>query len=263
MPTAEQLNEHYQNLAYFEGEEEQGYLNYADMRKALQPHFARRLGQLKLHFPDAGRILDFGCAAGYFLEMAKEKGWQIAGVELSQEMAERASQALGITVENSLSSVPQSNFDAVTLWEVIEHVPQPVEQLRQLFAQLRPGGVLMLSTPNNGHWQAIRKPESWGVYRPPSHLIYFRESTLRSALERAGFEKIEVNRVLPLPELPQWLDTLSKPIQRGLFNGQARLWKFSLYTWRLIRLFGWVWQKFTKPQDDIFTTLEAIAFRPK
>jgi SAM-dependent methyltransferase len=261
-PSDAELEAHYQNPAYYEGEEDQGYRSYADMKKALRPHFAHRLRVMDAHLPSRGRLLDFGCAAGYFLEMARADGWQIAGVELATDMARQASDRLGIQIAASLDALNGNDFDAITLWEVIEHLPRPMEQLRQLYERLRPGGLLMLSTPNNGHWQAVREPEAWTSYRPPSHLLYFSSRTLQDTLQRAGLERIEIHRVSPLPPLPGWMRRLSAPLQYQLVTGQAKAWPLALFAWRAIRVLGWAWQKVAHPHDDIFATLEAIAFRP-
>jgi len=262
IPSDTELEAHYQDPAYYEGAEEQGYCCYADMKKALVPHFARRLRAVAAHLPNRGRLLDFGCAAGYFLEMARADGWQIDGIELAQDMARQTSEILSITIVSSLDMLNEHGFDVITLWEVIEHLPRPVEQLRQLYERLRPGGLLMLSTPNTGHWQAVRDPDAWTGYRPPSHLLHFTARTLEDALRRAGFERIEVRRVSPLPPLPDWLRRWSAPLQYQLATGQAKAWSVALFAWRVIRVMGWGWQQLAYRHDDIFTTLEAIAFRP-
>jgi 2-polyprenyl-3-methyl-5-hydroxy-6-metoxy-1,4-benzoquinol methylase len=262
MPTDEALQAHYQNLAYFKGEEEQGYRNYADMKKALLPHFTRRLHTINKCMSSRGRLLDFGCAAGYFLEVAKTDGWQIAGVELSQDMANNAARALNISVATSLDTLLERDFDVLTMWEVIEHLSRPVVELARLRDRMRPGGMLMLSTPNTGHWQAMGEPNSWIAYRPPSHLLYFTKQTLEDTLQRAGFERITIHKVSPLPPMPRWLSRISKPLQQSLANGKARPWLLLLLTWRIIRVLAWAWQKAVYPHDDVFTTLEAIGFRP-
>jgi 2-polyprenyl-3-methyl-5-hydroxy-6-metoxy-1,4-benzoquinol methylase len=261
LPTKEELTAHYQQAEYFSGENDQGYLNYADMKKALQPHFQRRLQTLEAQGPLRGKILDVGCAAGYFLEEAQQRGWRISGMELSQEMAHNAEQLLHIPIYTTLTAVLDQDFDAITLWEVIEHLPDPIGTLRQLRDRLRPGGVLMLSTPNNGHWQAIRAKEQWIGYRPPSHLQYFTRETLADSLHRAGFGSSEVTGTAPLPPLPAWLRDMSKPLEQALATGQARPWKLALYTWRSIRILGWGWQKMAYRSDDIFATLEALALQ--
>lgn len=261
MPSEDDLRVHYEDPAYFRGEGHQGYANYGDMRKALVPHFRRRLAAITRYQSTRGRLLDLGCAAGYFLEVAKSDGWQISGVELSNEMALGASRLLGITVANSLDTVSERDFDAITLWEVIEHLPDPVVELRKLYDLLRPGGLLMLSTPNVGHWLAVRERELWHAYCPPSHLVYFTRRTLTDLLATVGFERIEVRKVSPLPPLPGWLRKLSAPLAGGLATGQARSWPVALVLWRAVRLFGLSWWALAHRDDDVFATLEATAFR--
>lgn len=259
MPSDEELTAHYQNVAYFEGESDQGYRSYADMHRALKPHFERRLRLLNAAVTSGRTLMDFGCADGYFLDLARQHGWDISGVELSAEMASRASQRLSIPIAQRMPDAAQ--FDAITMWEVIEHVPQPVEHLRQLRALLRPGGSIAISTPNTGHWQAVRAHDEWVSYRPPSHLQYFTEATLRSALQNAGFDNITIRQTMPLPPLPAWLKARSSRLYKDLGLGQAKNWRVSLWLWRAVRGAAWIWQKLAHPQDNIFTTLEVVATR--
>ncbi len=260
MPTSEEIVTHYQRAAYFHGEKEQGYREYTAMRKALLPLFQRRMAQIDERFPQRGRLLDFGCAAGYFLEVAQAHGWEVAGVELSAEMAERARAQTHAPVARELDEL-EGGFDVITLWEVVEHLPRPVETLAALRRRLRPGGLLMLSTPNTGHWQALREPAAWEGYRPPSHLVFFTAETLSRALEQAGFQEVTVQRYAPLPPLPGWLGRTTRPLQQALADGSARPWKAALLAWRAVRLYGWAWQRLWRPQDDIYATLEAMGKR--
>lgn len=263
MPGAEEIAAHYQRAAYFAGEDDQGYADYTAMKKALRPHFQRRLRRIGTHFPQRGRLLDFGCAAGYFLEMARDEGWSIAGIELSAPMASTASHSLGIPVPTTLDDLSPEPFQAITLWEVIEHLPRPVDVLSQLAERMAPGGALMLSTPNTAHWQAVRAKEKWVAFRPPSHLLYFTPATLHRALHDAGFEQISIRRVMPLPELPPLLEKSTASLQSGLADGSARPWPVALALWRAIRLAAWGWQRLRRPQDDLFATLEAVAHKPQ
>ena len=262
MPSAEALHAHYQDPAYFAGNGEQGYQDYTAMHKALVPHFRRRLRILNQHVDHPGRLLDFGCADGLFLELARAEGWEIAGVEVAQEMARQIAQRLRAPIVNDMDALPAGCFDAITLWEVIEHLPDPVTELSRLRRRLCPAGALMLSTPNAGHWQAIREPEAWTAYRPPSHLVLFTRQALTIALERAGFGEVVIHRTAPLPSLPVPLRRATAPLQQALATGQARPWPVALALWRAVRLFGWGWHWLARRHKDPFATLEAIARCP-
>lgn len=265
MPTPEAIQAHYQDPAYFAGAAEQGYADYTAMQKALAPHFARRLAVLAQALPERGRLLDVGCAAGFFLQQAHAAGWQIAGVELARDMAAHATKLLDIPIATRLDDLPPGQFDAITLWEVIEHVPDPVAFLRQLVARLQPGGVLMLSTPNTAHWQAQREPQQWISYRPPAHLLYFTEPTLRAAVENAHLQVQQVWRTFPLPPIPAWVQPLSRPLAAKLSSGElppGQAWQAGLWLWRGVRAGAWGWQRIAHPHDDIFATLELLASRP-
>jgi 2-polyprenyl-3-methyl-5-hydroxy-6-metoxy-1,4-benzoquinol methylase len=263
VPPLCKLFEHYQDSTYFRGEEAQGYASYADMHKVLRRQFVRRLALLARQLPARGHLLDFGCADGYFLELARAVAWRIAGVELSRDMIHQAQSRLGVPIAATLTEVRAADFDAISMWEVIEHLPDPVGQLRALLDRLRPGGVLMLSTPNTGHWQARHSPAEWDSYRPPSHLFFFTEETLRTTLAQAGFERVIIQRTAPLPRLPRWLRWLSAPLQHQLGTGRARFWIVKYLLWRGIRFVGWAWQKIAHRRDDVFMTLEAVAFQSR
>jgi SAM-dependent methyltransferase len=262
LPPDEVLQAHYEDPGYFVGKGDQGYGCYADMHKALLPHFRRRLRAINRRLPAGGSLLDFGCAAGFFLELAQAAGWRVAGVELAPDMAQLACRKLGVRIVPDLEDLGGDVFDVVTMWEVIEHLPHPLTTLREVLARLRPGGLLMLSTPNTGHWQAESEPESWPGYRPPSHLVYFTIHTLRQALSAAGFVDIVVKPGGPLPPLPGWLRRVVAPLQRGLTTGDARAWRVSLVLWRAIRVGAWAWQRAFRPELDVFATLESTALRP-
>jgi 2-polyprenyl-3-methyl-5-hydroxy-6-metoxy-1,4-benzoquinol methylase len=263
IPAPEVLVAQYQNAQYYAGGETTGYRNYTEMHKALAPHFRRRLHTLASALPAQGRLLDFGCADGFFLELARAAGWHITGVEVAQSMAEVTGQRLGIEVAQGLDVLAAKSFDAITLWDVIEHLAAPIAQLTRLRDCLRPGGVVMLSTPNAGHWQAQSEPAQWrGGYQPPAHVVLFNAASLALVLRTAGFERISVRGTAPLPPLPTWLRHVSTPLARALADGSARPWLVARTAWYGIRVLGRIWQRATHRTSDIFMTLEVVAFRP-
>ncbi len=148
-----------------------------------------------------GRLLDVGCSAGFFLAAARDLGWEVAGVELNEDTAELARTRLGLDVRTGdlagVSFEPAS-FDVLTLWDVIEHVPDPAETLRLAQRLLRPGGVLALSTPNlGGLFPQLSQPIGrwtgyWTHPEPPAHLYQFSKKTVVRLLEVTGFAVLDV-----------------------------------------------------------------------
>ena len=262
MPTPEQLRAHYQQAEYYCGNASQGYHDYQATERALTGFFNRRLRRLATVPLLGRRLLDFGCASGYFLELARAQGWSIAGVELSAPMAATAARRLDIPINQTLDELGDAEFDAVTLWEVIEHLPDPLATLAALRSRLRPNGVLALSTPNTGHWEARRRPLRWEGYRPPSHVTFFTAATLSDLLTRAGFVGVRVTRVGPRPPLPGWLETVTTPLQAALADGTARPWLPALMTWRAVRVAALAWARLARRTDDPYATLEALTVNP-
>lgn len=177
---------------------------------ARQEHLARGLEYLPYltRHIRRGRLLDVGCSAGFFLEVARNSGWQVTGLELSSDTAELGGNLFGMPIEiGDLLSHPfeAGTFDALTLWDVIEHLPDPLAALRSAWNLLAPGGYIALSTPNiDGLFPRLsyypgKILRHWTHADPPGHLCQFSTRTLRAMLETAGFEFVwKTTRAIPL-----------------------------------------------------------------
>ncbi len=261
MPLEAALRGHYASDGYFHGNGAQGYDDYASVQKALAPLFGRRMRAIRDRLGGSGHLLDFGCAAGYFLDAANAAGWQADGVEVSPVMAALATKVNRLVVRSS-ADLPDRLYDAVTLWEVVEHLRDPLGVLRDLRKRLRSGGMIALSTPNTGNWMAVADPTGWEGFRPPSHLTYFTRDTLKELLEAAGFGEVTIGATAPSPPLPALLDRPTRSLARAVKSGSARPWPLALAVWRSVRLMGMFWQRVRQPDLDIYATLEATAVNP-
>ena len=155
-----------------------------------------------------GALLDVGCSVGLFLEEARSRGWTVAGVEFNQATAAVARRRRGLDVVDGAledAGLAPGSFDVVTLWDVIEHVPDPLATLRAAAAVLRPGGSLWIETPNIGglfprvSYRVASRLHYWPHPEPPHHLFQFSADSLRHTLERAGFELVsETTERIPL-----------------------------------------------------------------
>ncbi|MBC7225114.1 MAG: class I SAM-dependent methyltransferase [Anaerolineae bacterium] len=164
-------------------------------RRAREMH-QRTLRQVEASWRSRGtrtappRLLDVGCGAGLLLDAARERGWEVQGVELSPFAAERARKDLGLSVfqgELAQAGFPAGHFDIVVMRELLEHVPDPLALLQEARRVLREDGVCFVQVPNDleGIRMRLWRRVWWLI--PPLHLYYFERETLAALLERAGF----------------------------------------------------------------------------
>ncbi len=165
-------------------EEEQGRLEtFADSLELVQKY--RRSGQL----------LDVGCHVGTFLTLAEQAGFDVAGVEPSRWGAEIARTRINGSVHCGAiedAPLPEGGYDVITLWDVIEHLPDPALDIRAIHSALRPGGVFVISTMDVESLFARAFGRRWPWYMQ-MHLVYFSRQTLCEMLRREGFQITEVS----------------------------------------------------------------------
>lgn len=135
------------------------------------------------------RVLDVGCGSGVLLARMKSLGWEVQGVEVDPGGV-AAARARGVSVHQGQladAKFPVNHFDAVHSAHVIEHVHDPVALLRECFRILKPGGRLVILTPNTASFGHQHFGSAWLNLDPPRHLILFNQATLRRAAEQQGF----------------------------------------------------------------------------
>jgi SAM-dependent methyltransferase len=136
-------------------------------------------------------ILDIGCGTGLFLSLAQQAGYDTRGIELSAAAVAYGRQRFGLEIDcGALDDValPPASFDVVTLWHVLEHLPNPVGALRRVKQALRPDGLLLLGVPNFGSLEARLFGRRWYSLDAPRHFSQFTPETLARALVKAGLE---------------------------------------------------------------------------
>lgn len=139
-----------------------------------------------------GTLLDIGCSLGYFVEAANARGWRASGVEISPYAAEEA-RGLGLDVKTGvLENVgyPDGAFDCVTMWDVLEHVPDPTKHMTEVRRVLGDGGLVAIGTPNLGHILFRIKRERWRHLKPREHIFYFNRSSIARLLAKTGFDVV-------------------------------------------------------------------------
>lgn len=183
---------------------------------------------LKKYCPRPGRLVDIGCSTGLFLRVAQASGWDVSGVEMSPDSSRVARDRYGLDVQTGTiadSHFPAKSLDVVTLWDVIEHLPQPGEALEPIREWLADDGVLILETPNidglfpSMSYKLARRLDHWPHPEPPGHLFQFSKKTLASMLLKAGFriENIRDERI-PLDYSFGSLNALIRSPKRSLYG---------------------------------------------
>jgi len=145
-------------------------------------------------FRKTGKILDIGCGYGYFMEVAKEKGWEVHGLEISEEAVAVCTEK-GLHVKSgALENVnfESESFDVIISIEMIEHLSFPKQFVEKSYDWLRKGGMVYLTTPNfNAFWR-YRLKEQYDVIEYPNHLSYFTTKTLKNVFVDQGFKYLDI-----------------------------------------------------------------------
>lgn len=159
------------------------------MRRAVSYGVAKRCRFLTRH-KRPGRVLDVGCATGTFLEGMQQAGWEAHGVDISEYAAGVARRRLGAEVRVGTleaAAYPDRYFDAVTLWDVLEHLHDPVASLREVHRVLKDDGLLVVRVPDGSSWDARLFGRHWAGLDAPRHLYVYDPATAGATLARSGF----------------------------------------------------------------------------
>ena len=188
-----------------------GYSDYIKDEPNIRRTARRRLAFLE-RFLAPGRLLDVGCAVGFFLDEARRRGWQVEGLDVSSFAVEYTRQRFGLTAHLGSfteAELPAGAFDLVTMWDVIEHVPDPKAYVRRAAELLRAGGVIVLATPDVDSIPARLAGRRWvGFKLSEEHIYYFSIKTLARMLDEAGFDVVNVRHVGKYVTLRLFLDRL-------------------------------------------------------
>lgn len=137
-----------------------------------------------------GRMLEVGCSSGSYMEQAKRLGWEVEGIEFSEEVAAVA-RGKGFNVQSGSleqAKAPETQYDVITAWMVLEHLHEPVNALRKTLAWVQPNGYLIASVPDSGSLAKTLFSERCYDLQLPSHLFHYTPKTLKFVLANAGWD---------------------------------------------------------------------------
>jgi len=192
----------YYTQGYFSGEHADGYADYLGAEPVLRREFARTVDFIR-RFRPSGRLLEVGCAYGFFLQEAK-RHFDVAGLELSGDAAAHC-RCHGLDVDTGVADeaalARRGPFDVIVLLDVIEHLPQPQETLALLARHLNPGGVVVLTTGDFASSAARALKSAWRLMTPPQHLWFFTPRSMHGLARRSDLAVASLDhpwKVVPL-----------------------------------------------------------------
>lgn len=253
-PIPKNLNKIYNDEYFFKKEEKKirngaGYVNYEKDKESMRETFITYLKKLE-ELTANRKIFDIGTATAYFLDLARSRGWETAGVEISSYAAEIARNKGHKIFEGPLLDLKiEEQFGVVTMWDVLEHIDEPQKYLFAINNILQKGGILTINTIDRESWWARFWGSKWYSIIPPEHLFYFSLKNLKILFEKNGFKIIKVQKIgkkFPLAYIFQML-----------YNWQ----KFRIWNKLASRFDTNFWRKFVIPlnlRDNIFIIAQKI-----
>lgn len=186
------INRFYEQDSYFEGGDS-GYsvTGYSEQERALRATFKKLMQNLDERSLTGGSLLEIGCGFGYLLQEAEPYFSYRAGTEFSPSGAERARRHANVIYEGGVDALPDdASFDCLIGTQVIEHVYDPLAFIRKLIRFGRPGGTVVLSTPDIGGLLKRVMGRRWPSFKIPEHVLYFDAATLSSLMQEAGLADV-------------------------------------------------------------------------
>ncbi|WP_127140381.1 class I SAM-dependent methyltransferase [Flagellimonas marinaquae] len=188
-------------------------------------------------------LLDLGAGTGDFLITAQKYGFQVVGVE-PNEKARRLAEAKGLKLLPDLDKLSSERFQAITLWHVLEHLPNLQGQISSLVQLLDDDGVLVIAVPNFKSWDARHYKSHWAAYDVPRHLWHFSKTAISKLFAPHGMEVVKIK--------PMWFDAFYVSLLSEKYKGNKFYWPFAFF----VGLWSNVKAVFTKEHSSLIYILK-------
>lgn len=222
-PSLEKLPEYYQSDDYISHTDSKRNLleNVYHLVKSIA--LKQKLKLINTLSGDTKNLLDVGCGTGDFLQIALQNNWTISGIEPNEQARHIANQKANNRVFDTdhLLTFEKQSFDVITLWHVLEHLPNLNDQISVLNNLLKPTGVLIIAVPNYKSYDANHYKEFWAAYDVPRHLWHFSQSSILKLVSKFG---LTVTQKLPMKFDAFYVSLLSEKYKSGAMNPFKAFW---------------------------------------
>lgn len=194
-PQPKQLDQYYSSA---------NYVSHTDAKRNLLEHLyyfvkkyslGRKCALINSFAGEKKTLLDFGAGTGDFLRAAKKRGWRVKGVE-PNTLARTKAMEKGLHLDENIKACLNEKFEIVTLWHVLEHLPDLENQIRTIISLLGKGGTLILAVPNFKSYDAEHYKKYWAAYDVPRHLWHFSQKAVSGLFSKHGMKVIEVKPLI-------------------------------------------------------------------
>lgn len=205
---------------YYESED---YISHTDNKRSLFEklyHFIKnialknKLNLINSQQSNKGRLLDIGAGTGDFLLVAKNDGWKTTGVEPS-DRAKSIAKSKGISFVEKTAELESQSFDVISMWHVLEHIPDLEIQIKELKRLLKPTGTLIVAVPNFKSFDAKYYGKFWAAFDVPIHFWHFSKTAIKLLFEK---EDIKLEKILPMKFDSFYVSLLSEKYKTGKMN---------------------------------------------
>jgi len=200
-----------------------GYVNYDEDKEPMRESFKRYLSIVENLSNKKGKLFDVGAATGFFINLAKEYGFSVSGVEISDFAADIARKR-GFDVKTGVlefKEIDKESFDVITMLDVIEHMPDPEVSLQISNKILKSGGLLVINTPDSGSIYSKMMGKNWHLLIPPEHIHLFNKDGIKKLLQRNGFELVMSTHIGKKFTVEYILNMLFKWLKFKIFQNMA------------------------------------------
>lgn len=214
------------------------YISHSDKSKSpidslylmIKKYSLRRKVALINSFNLPGKsLLDVGAGTGDFLLEAEKRAWNTSGVEPNSLAIENAKHK-GIHLVESLSELPKQQYDVITLWHVLEHLPNLQQQIKQITDLLSNHGILIIAVPNFKSYDAQHYKEHWAAYDVPRHLWHFSKTSIAKLFKPYG---VEIQKIKPM-----WFDSFYVSLLSEKYKNKRNNYLLAIYYGLISNLSG-------------------------
>lgn len=214
---------------YYESED---YISHTDSKRNLFEkvyHLVRaislkkKLNLINVFSSEEKKLLDIGCGTGDFLQTAQKNDWTVSGIEPNQQAKNIANKKTNESVfdVDQLLKFDADSFDVITLWHVLEHLPNLDEQIATFKKLLKPNGTLVIAVPNYKSYDAQYYKQFWAAFDVPRHLWHFNKASVSNLVSKQSFK---VDKIKPMWFDSFYVSMLSEKLKSGKMNPIKSIW---------------------------------------